>query len=326
MLHTVNDRDRCLQSELSRRALLKYAMAGLAGLTFFSQTPQSLQAAGAPQTPTRLRVDSPPPPPLFCIAYIDPDIPSQANQESLIARYPLILIPQDMRATHVQWRDRIKRLNPNILMLGYQMVIEETAVPGPGHDRMRLVKDAWCVYPDGSHPTVTVWPTPRDLRIFDPRKVEWQEAFMEACRITLHSYPYDGLFLDQCTVFEKAHPDPRVKAEMRQALQIPLLRIRQEFPNAILIGNSRYNWQGLNGELNEGRPADMLTELAPFDGHVQPTMDLYNTILKDPNDVERVKREMAFAHSQGAYYSAAVDYQHVLWFDVFDGVMARYSK
>src|SRR5207247_1377934 len=106
--------------------------------------------------------------------------------------------------------------------------------------------------------------------------------FLEACRITLQSYPYDGLFLDQCTVFEKAHPLPGVRAEMRQALQITLQRLRQEFPNTILIGNSSYNWQGLNGELDEGRPENMLAELAPFNGHTQPTKDLYNTILKDP--------------------------------------------
>ena len=83
------------------------------------------------------------------------------------------------------------------------------------------------------------------------------------------------------------------------------MRLRQEFPYTILIGNSSYNWQGLNGELNEGRPENMLAGLSPFDGHAQPTMDLYESLLKDPNDIETVKREMALAHSQGAYYSAA---------------------
>jgi len=323
MLHHMNDRDHFLQSELSRRALLKYSIAGLAGLAFGSQILQTSQAAGAPQTPTNLRVDSPPP--LFCIAYIDPDIPSHANQESLIARYPLTIVPQDMRSTHVQWRNRIKHLNPKISMLGYQMVIEETTVPGPGHEVMRSVKDSWCIYPGGYHPTVQVEPGPRDFRIFDPRKPEWQESFLAACRATLQSYPYNGLFLDQCTVFEKAHLLATVKAEMRQALQVTLLRLRREFPGIILIGNSSYNWQGLNGELNEGRSEKMLEELAPFNGHVKPTMDLYQSFLKDPNDIERVKREMALAHLQGAYYSAAVDYQHVLWFDVFDEVIQQFK-
>ena len=313
------DRDRLLQSELSRRALLKYSIAGLAGLAFGTQTLQTLQAAGVPQAPSSLRVG--PPPPLFCIAYIDPDIPSHANQESLIARYPLTLVPQDMRSTHVKWRDRIKHLNPKISMLGYQVVIEETTVPGPGHEVLRSVKDSWCTYPGGYQPTVR---EPRNFRIYDPRKPEWQESFLAACRATLQSYPYNGLFLDQCSVFEKAHPLSAVKAEMRQALQVTLLRLRREFPGIILIGNSSYNWQGLNGELNEGQPKKMLEELAPFDGHAQPTMDLYESILKNPNDIETVRREMALAHSQGAYYSAAVDAQHVLWFDAFDEVMTQY--
>lgn len=324
--HMISDHDRLLQTELSRRTLLKYLISGLAGLALGSQTLQTLSAQGAGSllAPSNLRVDGQPP--LFCIAYIDPDIPSQANQESLIARYPITLVPQDMRATHVQWRDRIKQLNPNIVMLAYLVVIEETTVPGPGHDRMRLVKDAWCVYPGGFHPTVRVGSSPRDFQIFDPRKVVWQEAFLEACRITLQSYPYDGLFLDQCTVYEKAHPFPGVKAEMRQAVQITLLRLRQEFPHKIFVGNSKYNWQGLNGELNEGRPESLSSEVAPFAGHVQPTMNFYNTILKDPNDIELVKREMALAHSLGTYYSAAVNYQHVLWFEVFDEIMTRYKK
>ena len=155
---------------------------------------------------------------------------------------------------------------------------------------------------------LTIRAASMDFRIFDPRKVEWQEAFLEACRITLQSYPYDGLFLDDCTVFDIADPLPTVRAQVRQALQVTLLRLRQEFPHAIVIGNSSYNWQGLNGELNEDRPESLLAEVAPFAGHVQPTMDLYGTILKDPNDIERVKWERALAHSLGTCYSAAVNY------------------
>lgn len=344
MLQHINDRDRFPQADLSRRALLKCSIVGLSGLAFGSQAQETLsgQAAGAPQAPRNLRVDSsgqaagapqssanfcadPCTPPLFCIAYIDPNIPSQANQESIIARYPLTLVPQDMHAGHVQWRDRIKHLNPNILMLAYQMVIEETTVPGPGHEVMRSVINSWCMYPGGYHPTVRVHPGPREFHIYDPRKPEWQESFLAACRVTLQSYPYNGLFLDQCTVFEKAHLDPAVKAEMRDALQVTLLRLRREFPGMLLIGNSGYNWQGLNGELSEGRPKYMLEELAPFDGHAQPTMDLYQSLLKHPHDIETVKREMALAHSKGAYYSAAVDNQHVLWFDAFDEVMTKYK-
>ena len=319
--HIVNSRLHLLQTERTRRTVLKYLMAGLAGLAFgCSQTRQAsmAQRVRASLQPTNDRMKQPMPR-LYCIAYIDPDIPSQANQESTIARYPLALVPQDSRRSHAQWRDRIKQLNPNILMLAYQLVIEETTVPGPGHDRLRLIKDSWCVHPDGHLPTVQ----PKAFRVYDPREVEWQEGFLEACRITLNSYPYAGLFLDQCTVYDIAHPKPTVRAQMRQALQATLLRLREEFKNIILIGNASENWQGLNGEMNEGRPEQMLKENAPYSGHVPPAMDLYFTALKNPRDFERVKREMTLAHSQGAYYSAALDYQHVLWFDAFDEIMPR---
>ncbi len=332
MQHDMNDHCRFLQSELSRRALLKYSIAGLAGLTLGPQILQTLsaQGAGTPPSPAGLRLKGSRSllPPLFCTAYIDPDIPSQAGQESLIARYPLTLVPQDMRATHTQWRDRIKQLNSAILMLGYLMVIEETTVPGPGHDVMRLVKNSWCVHPGGYYPTVQIEPGPRTFRIFDPRKPEWQESFLAACRATLQSYPYDGVYLDQCTVYDIAHPLPNVRAEMRQALQVILLRLRQEFPSAILIGNSSYDWAGLNGELNEGRPGNLRAELAPFIEHAQPEIQLYQSLLRNPFDIETVKREMAAAHLYGAFYGAAPvnNYQHALWFEVFNEVIAAHRQ
>lgn len=126
-------------------------------------------------------------------------------------------------------------------------------------------------------------------------------------------------------MYDKAHPLPSVRDEMRQALQKTILRIRGEFPQAVVIGNSSYGWRGLNGELNEGRPQDMAKEFKEFDGHVLPRTELYNTLLRRADDIETVKREMALAHSFGAFYCAAVDYQHVLWFDIFDQVIAQYQ-
>lgn len=309
--------------ELSRRALLKYSTAGLVSLALGCfDANREIRALALPQWNTTGATQRGTfIPPLYCIAYIDPDIPTQANQESMVARYPLALVPQDNRRTHVQWRDRIKILNPRIILLGYQLVIDETTVPGPGHDRLRLTKESWCMYPNGDVPRIP----PQSFRVYDPRKMEWQEAFLDACRITLRSYPYDGLFLDDCTVFDIAHPSPMVREEMRDALQTTLLRLRKEFPSAILIGNASENWIGLNGEMNESRPQQMLRELAPFAGHAQPATDLYYSSLAHPGDIEKVKREMALAHSQGAYYGAAVDMQHVLWFDAFDEIMARHT-
>ncbi len=312
-----------IDTALSRRTFLQCSMAGLASLAVGSRglMPSTSQALNAP---TDVRVGARVPP-LFCIAYVDPEISAQADQEATIARYPLAIVPQSVRPAQMRWRDRIKELNPKILMLGYQIVIEETMVPGPGHDQIRRAQNSWCVYPGGHKPTVDVGTSRRNLRLFDPRQVEWQEAFLNACRATLESYPYDGLFLDQCSVFEKAHPFPNIKAEMRQALQITLLRLRQEFPTVLLIGNSSFNWQGLNGELNEGRARNLMNELAPFEGHAKPTMEMYHSLLRHPNDIETVEREMALAHSRGALYGASVNYQQIPWFDLFDQVMAKYS-
>jgi hypothetical protein len=234
-----------------------------------------------------------------------------------------------MREVFVRWRDHVKEINPSIVLLGYQIVIEESTVPGPGHDILLArgrAANAFCKYPGGFTPTVTVnglrW------RIYDPRNPLWQAAFLDACRATLASYPYDGLYLDQCTVYEKAHILPSVKSDMRQALQDTLLELRKDFPDRLLVGNSSYSWAGLNGELNEGRFADIQAEMAPFARHVEPRLELYQSLLRNSHDEETVRKEMAAAHSLGAFYAAAPvnDYQHALWFEVFDEVIAAEKR
>ena len=263
-------------------------------------------------------------PPLFCVAYVTPDAFGQRGQEPMVAKYPLALVPQDNRLHFKRWRDRVKAINPGIVLLGYQMVIEETMVPGPGHDRLRKAQNSWCVYPGGIIPTVES--KPKRMRIFDPRNPEWRDSFLEACRHTLSSYPFDGLFLDQCSVFYKAHPLQGVRQEMKVALQETLLELRREFPKAILVGNSRESWSGLNGEMNEGRPDTLAKEFEFFSGHVLPRVELCQTYLRRDNDVETVKREMSLAHQYGGFYGACVNAQHVLWFDIFDEIIAKYKS
>ena len=263
-------------------------------------------------------------PPLFCVAYITPDAPGQENQQAIVARYPLALVPQDNRPVFRIWRDRVKELNPDILMLGYQIVIEESTVPGPGHDVMRTIKNSWCNYPGGFIPTVGK--KGKQRRIYDPRSNVWQERFLEACDRTLASYPFDGIFLDQLTVYFKSHPSPFARKEMLEALRDAVLKLRREFPNVILIGNSSYSFTGLNGEMVENRIGDAQTELAPFHGHAQPRMELVHTILKNPADVENLVRDMPIAHARQAYYGASVDYQHVLWFEQFEAVVENYKR
>ena len=267
-------------------------------------------------------------PRLFCTAYITPDDPGQGGQEHVVAKYPLALVAQDTRTAFATWRDRVRRLNPSIALLGYQMVIEETGVPGPGHDEMRKItaNDAYCVYPGGIVPTVMVPPQPNPLRIFDPRNAEFSQRLLAACRAVLRSYPYAGLFLDQCTVYTKAHPFPAVREEMRHALQQTLLELRAEHPNIIIVGNSSFHWAGLNGELVEARPDDVASETQPYPGHTLPNVELVQALLKDSSDREAVARQMAVAHAHGAFFGAAVDYQHALWFDMFDEVVTSGAR
>jgi hypothetical protein len=315
-------------ANISRRSFIFYSLGSLAGIACSSQLSHAsgLSSIALSSSAPIQTVQAMPPlaiPPLFCTAYIDPTIQTQAGQEAIVAKYPLALVPQDMRTQLVRWRDRVKELNPSIVLLAYQLVIEETTVPGPGHDKQRQLSNSWCVYPDGSYPTIEY--LKKKLRLFDPRKKEWQDNFVEACRATVISYPYDGLFLDQCTVFGSAHPSAGVRAEMRQALQNTLTMVRKEFPSHILVGNSRYHWNGLNGELNEGRPNNM-EELDRFEGHVEPRIQMYHSRLRHSYDIGVLKKEMAKAHARGAFYGAAVNYQHALWFDEFDDVLAEFKR
>jgi hypothetical protein len=308
---------------LKRRSFLVACVGGTAGFVVEALGEFSFISIPAGPNQTDQRPDASPPcrPLLFCTAYITPDAPGQSGQEATVARYPLVLVPQDTRAAFVSWRNRVNELNPSIVMLGYQLVIQETSVPGPGHDQLRRIKDAWCIYPGGIVPIVQASPSGQRARIYDPRKKEWQRAFLAACRATLASYPFHGLFLDQCTVYQRAHILESARAEMRQALQETLLELRKEFPNALLVGNSSYSWTGLNGELNEGRFHDMKSELVPFSGHVSPRIELYQSLIHSADDIETVKREMAAAHAHGAFYGASVDYQHVLWFESFNDLI-----
>lgn len=305
----------------SRRSFIRSSLGAIASSISGLGIAQNLSKYNATLLPTKTFI-----PPLFCTAYVTPNAPGQAGQEKIVARYPLANVPQDNSPIFRQWRDKVKTLNPNIMLLGYQVVIQETVVPGPGHERLNKVKNSFCVYPGGMTPTVPGAFPGNFSRIYDPRTPEWRTGFLEACNATLASYPYSGLFLDQCTIFGRAHPFPWVRAEMLSALQDALTELRKMHPNVILVGNSSYNFSGLNGEMNEGRPGDITKEMSVFSGHIQPRIEMVQTMLKHANDVETVRREMALAHAVGAFYGACVEGTHVLWFDIFDEVLAAYSK
>ena len=262
--------------------------------------------------------------PLFCLAYITPDAPTQSGQEAMVARYPLAVVPQDDHEVYRSWRDRVRALNPRITFLCYQMVHEETTVPGPGHDELRKITHSWCQYPIGFQPYTEYGG--QHHRLYDPRTAEFEHYFLRACAAVLKSYPYEGLFLDNCTVFPIASPIEAVRTEMRAALQAILIKLRAEFPDVLLVGNSSYKWNALNGEMNEARPAQLDEEFAPFPGHACPHMNMYQAVLRDAKDLGTLRKDMARVLALGAYYGANVESTHVLWFDEFDEVLEKYQK
>ncbi len=267
-------------------------------------------------------------PPLFCVAYIDPGIDSQKQQEGRVARYPMAIVPQDDREHFVAWRDKVREINPDIKLFGYQMVIEETTVPGPGHEVLRRADRAWIKFPGGYAPVVTQKlcdGRTRDYRIFDPRVKQWQDLFIESCLTTLESYSYQGLFLDQCTIFNKAAPVSSMKEEMIDALNVTLSNLRKEVGNKILIGNSSLSWTALNGEMNESRPEDMYDEFNENVQHYKPRVEMYMNRISSEKARMTISSMFERAIKYKAYFGVSENYQTVKWYDEFDKVLDRYS-
>lgn len=263
--------------------------------------------------------------PLFCIAYVSEKSSENPAIRQTVARFPLVVVGQDVTRTFSAWRSAIREINPRCRMLGYQVVIEESDIPGPGHEllvRRARAGRTFATYPNGFVPFVTV--SGRRMRIYDPRLSVWQEALIDACRATLSSYAYDGLFLDQCTVFDLAHPSPEGREEMRRALSVVLQRLRAEFPDRLLIANASENWRGLNGELCENRPADLIAESRPHAGQAQPRIDLFHRTLEGTSHDSQIAKDLALCRRLGVGYGAAVNYQQPIWHPLFDAVMASY--
>lgn len=253
--------------------------------------------------------------PLYCLAYIEP-LPDLSNgQMREIAKFPIAVVPQDGRDYYRTWKEDIRRRNPRIKILAYQMVVEETDVPGPGHDVLMQAAGNWVTYA-GITPTSPY----KSHRFFDPRTAAWQRQFVAACDATLSHYAYDGLFLDQC--FGVTTPIPGLKSEMEAAIQSALLEVRRRYPNKILIANSASNWQGVNGEMNEGRPVDLAKESADFGGHVGPRIELFHHYLVD-NDYTTAEAMMRKALECRCFFGCAPNSQVVRWYPFFDRVLAE---
>ena len=266
-------------------------------------------------------------PPLFCTAYIDPTLAPQMGQEEIVAKYPLALVPQNSGLAFRRWRDKIRQLNPSIKLLAYQMVIEETTVPGPGHDIVRKINNnnVWATYPGGIISTVTWDQKPH--RVYDPRSTIWQDAFLDACATTYHNYPYDGLLLDNCTVYTMAALLPSIRSEMLAALSEVLVQLRKRLPQAIIIGNSSTRFPALNGSMNENRPKDLTAEATVTIQH-PPIFNLSQLITDSRNpDNSLVKSSLEIALSNQFFFGvAAPNYQTAFWSPLFDQVVTAYNS
>lgn len=304
--------------DITRRRAAK-TMACAAAVSAFGSRVSAVLAAGSKQVGATAYPEwCNGMPPVYCLAYIDPNNPKHQNQDDAIARFPMALVPQDDRGYFKRWREGLRNKNSKIRLLAYICTIEETDVPGPGHRAVRPVTSAW-VRHLGVTPTVD-----GRRRIYDPRNKDWQDAFVRACVLTMNSDAYEGIFLDQCSVFTKAAPIPSIFDEMKDALEQTLVRVREQLPNAILIGNSRYSWAGLNGEMNEGRPEDLAKEVAAPATHVRPFLNLFHHYIKEP-DLREAESLFRLALKNRCFYGCCVNAQTIGWYDFFDSVLAELS-
>ncbi len=289
---------------LNRRSLLKYFGLGAHALL----TERAL--AGDSQSSAALLPVLRGMPPFYCLAYIDPSEDLSSGQVQEIARFPMAIVPQDDRRRFLLWKDELRKLNPDIVLLAYQMAVEETTVPGPGHRALARANGQWVSYGG-------LTPSHKSRRFYDPRSTIWQQAFVDACTQTLSSYGYDGLFLDQCSVFTVMAPLASDRAEMIDALQATLLKVRDRHGKEILVANSRLSWRGLNGEMNEGMPGTLKEEAIAFTGHVEPRVELFFHYISE-NNVAAAEAMMQLALANNAMFGCAPNAQTVRWYRFFD--------
>ncbi len=264
--------------------------------------------------------------PLFCVAYIDPGIKGQEGQEAAVAKYPIAIVPQDDRKRFRVWRERVRQLNPDIKLLGYQMVIEETSVPGPGHRHLNKVDNGWVESPTGHTPTVTYRTnvSEKRKRIYDPRKKSWQDGFLESCLSLTESGDFDGLFLDQCTVYLAASLSPSTRTEMRESLGKTLFQLRALLPRTLIVGNSSYSWPALNGEMNEGRSKDLPKECAVDAARIVPRLEMFQFYYSEKTK-HKVADMFRLALQNRAFFGSTVNAQTAGWLVEFDNVLGQYD-
>ena len=258
---------------------------------------------------------------LFTVCFGTQHTPAEA---AIAAQYDLLIVNQNTSTVSKAWYDSIKAINPNIKLLAYLIVNHEPGTaPGAGNDILRdanrwnaVQQEPWLMTADGNIVAIQLdgW---KSRRLYDYRKAIWKDSFKLACDAVLAAYPFDGLFLDNCTASWVKY-EPNIPA-LTTALQSSLLDIRRAYPSKWLIGNGVENWMGLNGEMNEGRLNDV-GELAPVNGQVVPNLNCYLFITTPTTtDLELQTAYNAIA-PYGAWYGVQRNDNVLYWPTLFDTI------
>ena len=260
---------------------------------------------------------------LFTTCYTIQKTPAEAQ---IAAKYDLLIVNQDDGTSHKAWLDSVKAINPAVKMLAYQMVAQEPGIaPGAGNrilpDINRFAaysQDPWLITASGDIAAIQIdgW---KNRRMYDYRKLVWQDLFKQACQAVLASYQFDGLFLDNC-VSNWAKQAPANPA-LHDALKNVLLDLRRLYPDKWMIGNGSENWMGLNGEMSEGR-IGQLSELTPSAGQVVPNLNCYLM----PTTTATTDAEIQAAYNQvkpyGAWFGCHRADGVLYWPSIFDTLEA----
>ncbi|MEQ1637425.1 MAG: putative glycoside hydrolase [Methylococcales bacterium] len=265
--------------------------------------------------------------PLYCLAYIDPEYNLHKGQESFIARYPVSVIPQDSGASYSRFRNRLKVLNPYQKVLAYQVTLDENELSGPGHDQLRKLKNSWLTLPGGMIPTININSGGKfkDFKLYDPRDLRFRQQFVEVCKNLVIENGFDGIFLDNCAIYERFAKIPYIGIELVDALQNLILEVRNALPNAILIGNSRYNWKGLNGEMNENRAAELSKEVIPLSNRGVSEANMFHYYMKNSEDLFSAEYYFRWALENRCFFGTGINAQTIRWYPFFDKVLSEYE-
>lgn len=266
--------------------------------------------------------------PLYCLAYIDPENKNHKNQEEFISKYPISVIPQDNRPRYISFKQRLRELNNTQKIFGYMMLIDENGLRGPAHELVRKVNNSWLTLPGGIVPTKDI-PSGniKKRRLYDPRSAEFRSRFVEACQLLVDQHDFDGIFLDNCTIYGRFASIPVLGDDLLEGLQQLITEIRTALPETILIGNTRYNFTGLNGEMNEGRPNELVKEAKPIPGQVQPYINMFHYYMKGSSKKDLLFAENYFrlALQNKCFFGTGINPQTIRWYEFFDRVLAEYE-